>query len=479
MVRVALYLRISQDPKHTELGIERQREDCRALCARNGWTIVAEHEDNDKSGFDPLVKRSGYDALLADIKARRIDRIVTYKSGRLARTLKASLDLFELLLDNNVTAHAVSGGEIDLSTASGIAMAQMGAVMAEHYVRTSREDNLRKRRQIAEKGGRHKTARTYGWEDDGIKVRESEAAIVREMVDRILAGDSPTSIAAKLNERKVPTRKGNNIWYGVTVSKIASRASNAAIREHRGDLYYNGQWEPIIPVATWERVLIALDNGKSLKYKRGAGRKYLLTGFIYCECGAKLSATVGSGERKASYRCHKTRSHDRTARGCGQLSRQIVPLEDLVSKAILARLNSPELMQSVSDRKDDRTVVAELLTKRDEQQARIDNLITTFYTGKSVLDERQFNKAKIAAQDELDAINQQLSQSTSRQLMTNIDLTEGLEIAWEKASLSWRRNVMEMLIEKIIVHKTDPHAKVVYYGKSRFDPSLIEIKWSR
>ncbi len=45
----AIYCRISRDAEGTRLGVEQQEQDCRKLCARNGWTVFGVFTDNDIS----------------------------------------------------------------------------------------------------------------------------------------------------------------------------------------------------------------------------------------------------------------------------------------------------------------------------------------------------------------------------------------------------------------------------------------------
>lgn len=299
VVHVSIYTRISEDPKRTGLGVARQLEDCRRLCERSIFEVTAEYCDNDRSAFKVNAKRPGFDQLLDDIRNDRIDAVVAYKDDRLGRRLRTLIDLYDLLLEHNVVAHLVSG-TVDLRTSQGIVMAQMAAVMAENYVRTGRENNLRARKQIAEAGKRHCARRPYGWEEGGMKIRPDEPAVVREIVRRIIAGETPTGIAFTLNERNIQTAEGKR-WTGIGVRKCAELASNAAIREHRGQLYYNGIWEPIITHEEYAQVQAALTVRAGMKYKRGVGRKYLLAGLAFCgHCGNKLGATVGSSGRNTT-----------------------------------------------------------------------------------------------------------------------------------------------------------------------------------
>ncbi|GAA1053973.1 recombinase family protein [Dietzia natronolimnaea] len=473
MIRVACYFRISEDPKRTGLGVARQRDDCLKLCERNGFEIVAEYTDNDRSAFKDNARRPGYDQLLDDIRHRRIDAVVAYKDDRLGRRLRTLIDLYDLLLEHGVVVHLVSG-TVDLRTSQGIAMAQMAAVMAENYVRSARENNLRARRQIAEAGKRHCSVRPYGWEPGGMKIRSDEAEVVREIVRRVIFGETPTSIALSLNERDIPTVRGAR-WTGIGVRKCAARASNAAIREHNGKMYYNGVWEPIITQDEYAQVQTVL-NREAKRFARGTGRKYLLTGLVFCgECGNRLSATVGSGGRKPAYRCHKARSDDNTIIGCGGVSRNIAALELLVQKAVLARLNSSELLDALTTRKNADMAAGELLAKRDEQAARVDQLVTDYATG--VLSADQFRQAKQVAEQRLGELNQQVSRLTANTALAKIDLGADLEKAWESNPLAWRRELVELLIDRVeVLPYPDGYPRKYWHG-FKFAPELVRVKW--
>jgi N6-adenosine-specific RNA methylase IME4 len=53
--RCAIYARISSDRDDTQLGVDRQEQDCRKLCADRGWTVSGVYADNDISAADPNV----------------------------------------------------------------------------------------------------------------------------------------------------------------------------------------------------------------------------------------------------------------------------------------------------------------------------------------------------------------------------------------------------------------------------------------
>lgn len=77
--RAAFYVRISQDRGGAGLGIARQEEDCRALCARKGWDVVDVYPDNDVSAYSGA-PRPKWQELMEDI-----DQGARGRGGLLAR----------------------------------------------------------------------------------------------------------------------------------------------------------------------------------------------------------------------------------------------------------------------------------------------------------------------------------------------------------------------------------------------------------
>lgn len=473
-IRCDLYLRISEDPKLTGLGVERQLEDCRELCEQRGWDVRMVHTDNDISAYTGK-PRPGYAALLDRIKNGEVDRVIAWHTDRLHRRLRELVEYCDVVTAAGITTHTVKAGDIDLSTPNGIMMAQIKGAVDEAYVSEARLKNLRARRQIAEAGKRHCARRPYGWEPGGLEVRHAEAEIVREIVRRIIAGETPTAIAYSLNAREIPTVEEKR-WTGIGVRKCAARASNAAIREHQGKLYYNGQWEPIITHDEYAQVQTALNVRANMKYKRGVGRKYLLTGLVHCgECGNKLGATVGSSGRKPAYRCHKNLSNDSQSLGCGKVSRHIEALELLIKMAVLARLNSPAVLDAVATRKSGDQVASKLLARRDAQSARVDELVEDYATG--VLSADQFRQAKLMAQQKLGELNHEISRLTVNTELAGIDLSADLEAAWCDNPLSWRRNLVDLLVDRVEVLPYPPGHSRKFWNGYRFDPALVKVSW--
>ena len=80
----ALYLRISDDPRNTELGVDRQRELCESVARTRGWADVTVYVDNDISATNGK-HRPGYVAMMAAVDRGEIKRVVCYHLSRVWR----------------------------------------------------------------------------------------------------------------------------------------------------------------------------------------------------------------------------------------------------------------------------------------------------------------------------------------------------------------------------------------------------------
>src|SRR4051812_12975385 len=90
------------------------------------------------------------------------------------------------------------------------------------------------------------------------------------------------------------------------------------------------------------------------RYKqRGPGRKYPLTGFtFYGVCGLKLH-TKPRSEAGSSTRFVCTKKRIEGPQGCGSISRNIAPVEYLVTETVLCRLDSLQLARLMNGGTDD------------------------------------------------------------------------------------------------------------------------------
>jgi site-specific DNA recombinase len=90
-----------------------------------------------------------------------------------------------------------------LGNDDGLFMARIFAALAAKESGRKSARVRRKLLQNAEHRLPHGSVRPFGYGDDKITVRDDEAAVVRQMVDRYLAGESLRALTTWLNEARI------------------------------------------------------------------------------------------------------------------------------------------------------------------------------------------------------------------------------------------------------------------------------------
>lgn len=369
-LRVALYLRQSKDTDGDELAISRQRDNCLALVARNGWTVAPGHEyvDNDVSASSTK-PRPAYQRLIEQVQAGRIDVVVAWNLDRLTRRPREIEDW----LDWNV-AHGVNlltseaRDPIDLDTDSGRMMLRIRAAVARQEVerkgRRQRESNAQGRSLGVPPAGR----RAFGytrvvsgsksvkatrlgadgreWPAYGHEPFEPEASAVRRGYDLLLAGASLRSICRAWNEAGLRTTVGAE-WTAPSLRAVLSnpryaglvappRSATTASTGHNlslGDLPA-GTWEPLVSPETWAAARDLLSDPARLASK-GRPRRSLLSGIAKCGvCGKPVKAgATRAGVR--NYRCGAS----------PHLSRKAEDADHYIAEVAIERLSRPDAVR--------------------------------------------------------------------------------------------------------------------------------------
>ncbi len=275
MTRVALYLRISKDDARTGLAVERQRNDCLALIQRKGWTLAEEYVDNGVSAYARNVKRPAFDRMTADYKAGRFDAVVAWDMDRFSRQ-PAQLEEWIEAGESRGLVILTKTEETDLSTDNGRMFARIKLAVARAEVERKSARQKAQAAQAKAAGKMPVGLRPYGFEQDGVTVREAEALWLREAYRMILAGDGIRACVTALNRGGSLSVLGNP-WQAVTLKRAIERPRN------RGR---------IVPEADYDGVLALLKSRRT-----GGGRpprKAWLSGIIQCGvCGSGMLSHHG------------------------------------------------------------------------------------------------------------------------------------------------------------------------------------------
>jgi DNA invertase Pin-like site-specific DNA recombinase len=338
----AVYARISSDPEGKALGVERQEDDCRLEAAQLGWSVAEVYIDNDVSAFSRK-PRPAFERMLEDLRTGSRDAVICYHIDRLTRRNR-DLDRFlEAVDEGKVRKVRFVTGSTDLGSGDGLLVARIMAAVAENESATKSRRIRRQNLQKAQKGLPHATSnRPFGYERDGVTIIESEAAIVRDLAARLLAGESMRALAVSLDEAGIKTVNGKT-WRSPTVKGMLTSPRIAGLRSVNGEVVANAVWPAIISERDRERILHLLETRR--QSGRRSPRRYLLTGMLKCgKCGNTLYSSARRGTRR--YVCLSGPDHG----GCGRLTVVAQPVEEWLAETVLYRLDTPELTNSLNGR---------------------------------------------------------------------------------------------------------------------------------
>src|SRR5215210_695548 len=215
----AVYARISLDKNGDGLGVDRQEQLCRKLAKDKGWPVTELYVDNAISAYNGK-RRPQYQRLLADIEKGRIDAVLCVDLDRLTRR-PVELEHFMDLADRHGVALANVSGDTDLASSDGRLKARIMGAVARAESDKKAERGSREAEQAAHRGVARGSRRPSGYEPGRAIIRESEAALIREAVARVMAGESATTIARSWNARGISTsRDAPNGWSGPTIHGI-------------------------------------------------------------------------------------------------------------------------------------------------------------------------------------------------------------------------------------------------------------------
>jgi site-specific DNA recombinase len=456
----AIYARISADVEGTGLGVSRQLEDCRKLAADRGWLVGDEYVDNDVSAFSGK-RRRDYERMLADLASGERDAVIVYNLDRLHRRPAELEDFVALCESVGVRDVATVTADIDLGNDDGLFMARIFAAFAAKESGRKSARIRRKMLQNAEQGVPHGSVRPFGYEDDKITIREDEAAVVREMVDRYLAGASIRSLTVWLNDSGIAPAVAES-WRTSAVRQILCSGRIAGLREHHGQVIGPAAWPAIVTPVQRDRVLARMA-ARALTKTR-APRTYLLSGLLRCgRCGNRLYSQARHRNPQNRVRRYVCLSGPDQG-GCGRLTVVAEPVEDLLTDAVLTRLDSPQLADVLAGRSSVDADVAALSAQLDADTARLDELAALYANG--AVTAREW----IAARDPITA----RIAETRRAIAQATDATDVHELAgtghllryqWDGLDIDRQQAVIKSVLDHAVIAPGTPGSRSLDIGR--------------
>ena len=309
--KAGIYVRVSTERQVKEgYSIEAQKENLINFSNRQGFNIVDIYSDEGISGKN-IKDRKEVKRLIEDIKKGIIDVVVLYKFDRLTRDSKDTEDIISLLqLYENIEIYTLSGGVIDVSSATGRFNIRINGAVAQ----LEREQTIERiKLAFKEKTRQGYTLATnitcYGYDrkrHEKIQtVNKKEADIVKRIFKMYLNGLAFKEICNVLNSEKIKTKMSgrkvknyvvNSVWMPKTIRLILTNPTYIGkVRYHIGKLDYlvlDGKHKPIISKKIWNETQLLLQKRKRISKTNIPKQDVYFCGTLYCGiCGHKLTPT--------------------------------------------------------------------------------------------------------------------------------------------------------------------------------------------
>ena len=410
----ALYIRLSKEDEREgpSQSVTNQESLLREFVKQHRLSVYDTYVDDGWSGtnFD----RPGFQRMIADIEAKKVNMVITKDLSRLGRDYILTGHYMERYFPEHRVRYISLLDGIDTgvdSTANDIT--PFRAIMNDMYakdiskkIKSVKRDKQRKGQFI---GGKP----VYGYkmhptEKNKIVIDEEVAPIVRRIFALALSGMSCRNIAALLNQEGVPTpatyaglpvaRPGpyTGLWSSERISdmlqnetyignmvqgrsvKINYKSKKCLKQDPANWVIVEGTHEPLVDAETFRKVRMLVN---SRKHTRSRTYDFLLKGLIFChECGyplAVLNRKNAKGEDVLYFVC---RTYQRFTKAGVCTCHSIK--EKTVTDAVIAKvwavcqayLNPDELLPVAQEAVENARKQSSLESELQALQSKIDSL---------------------------------------------------------------------------------------------------------
>ena len=230
--RVAAYARVSTEQDAQQNSYEAQIDYyTNFIKGKLDWEFVKVYSDEGISGTS-YKNRTGFNQMIDDAKAGKIDLILTKSISRFSRNTVDSLTITRELKAKGVEVFFEKENISSMDKTAELIFTMLSSIAQEES--RSISENVRWGKQRSMEAGKvslpYKTFLGYEKGEDGLpKVVEEQAAIVRRIYQRYLEGVSLTGIADELMADGIETPTGKAKWTKDGVRRILTN------EKYRGD----------------------------------------------------------------------------------------------------------------------------------------------------------------------------------------------------------------------------------------------------
>jgi site-specific DNA recombinase len=515
-MRVAIYARVSTQRQAQAQTIDQQLERLQAYARQQSWQVPAEHIFRDDGYSGSGLNRPGLDRLRDKIIAMELDRVLITAPDRLARNYVHQMVLIEEFEKYGCQVEFLDR-PMSQDPHDQLVLQIRGAVA--EYERTLIAERMRRGRQARYRAGvlLPWSQPPYGYQTDpehprdpsGVKIKEPEAAVIREMFAFYLQeATSLMGLVKHLKKLEIASPTGDEVWNVATVRGVltnpaytgkvyACRTRPAKARLRRSATHSIGKpsesrakvpEEEWIPVATipaiiepvqFEQVKEKLSHNQQFARRNNVAHPYLLRALV--SCGVCNLACTGRQLHPGYqyYVCSGKNDwvYSHLEQRCPVRYIPASQLDELVWKDLCELMTHPEIIIEALQRAQAGAWLPQELQARRENlrrgqvalQNQLERLTEAYLHEIIPLAEYQRRRAELERKQQgLEEQEKQLTQQVHRQnelagLVTSLEaFCHRVHLGLENASFEQKRRLVELLIDRVVVKDGDVEIRYVF-----------------
>lgn len=320
-IRVAAYCRVSTDQEEQLNSFENQVDYyTKYIKSRPEYQMVDIYADEGISGTNTK-KREGFNRMIADCQARKIDLIITKSISRFARNTQDCLQYSRMLKNLDIGIIFEKEG-ISTLDASGELLFTILSSLAQEESRNISENCTWGIRHGFQRGiMRINTTSFMGYDKDeegNLIINKEQAKVVKRVFREFEEGWTPPEIANHLKEDGIKGVTGKCSWTGATIRGMLTNEKHmgdARLQKtytvdfltkkrvrNEGEIpqyYVENSHEGIIPKIEWDAVQMELERRKNYCMEVGIG------GYGVASVDGPFTSKIVCGHCGAGYQRHR------------------------------------------------------------------------------------------------------------------------------------------------------------------------------
>jgi site-specific DNA recombinase len=491
-MKAAIYARVSSDKQDVDLSISAQLRALREYAERNGFEIVREYVDEAESGR--TASRPAFKEMIALARTKEppFGTILVWKLNRFARSRADSITYKTLLRNKGIEVTSINEPVDDSPT--GRLIEGVIESIDEFYSANLGQDIRRGMRENATRGFFNGSRPPYGFRKikvrDGVRERnklepEPDDSLSVQTVRRIFGMASKDfgckEIAKTLNKEGCRTSGGKR-WGRTTVYKVLSneayagrlvwggRQGHPALHSGEPPVRVENAWSAIIDPEEFSLVQKKMATKRpQVTHPRTVPSFYLLSGLLYCSCGAAMIGHSAKSKKHFYYLCSKSDKQGKDACDAPMLVKRKLEkqvIDQLKAKVLtdenlekMVKIVNEDLLSAADVLKDQLDVID---AEMKDVRARLSRLYDALETGKLGLDELSPRIRELKArQDELGRARVQVEADIVAEGVEQIEVSEvkayarDIRAMLEEADFTKSKAFLRTFVERMDMDGTD------------------------